>query len=238
MTGAPQLGQADMDEERLRAVLAEMAEATRRMLTERDLRFQQRFEAQAEAISMARTAAEEAAAVARSTYVVKETAASLTAQVAGQRELTEAKFVTFRTLIDSQADKVALALAASKEAINKAEAAAEKARDRLADEMTQRFESVNEFRGQQKDVISTFMPRSEMESRLTALIEKIDTMTELRLTDMKLVREQVVIADSRLENRLQELERAASNMQGRLWALGVGIAAIVIVVNVALRFVT
>lgn len=214
-----------------------MAEAYHRTLTERDLRYQQRFEAQTEAIGTARKAAEDAAAMAASTYVVKEAMASVSARVEGMGALTDAKFVTFRTLIDSQAEKVALALAASKEAIDKAEASAEKARDRLADDLEQRFASVNEFRGQQKDVIATFIPRSEAEQRIAGCLEKIDAMTELRLADMKLVREQVILADSKLESRLLELERAASNMQGRLWALGTVIALVVIAVNIAVRFI-
>lgn len=78
--------------------------------------------------------------------------------------LTDAKFVTFRTLIDSQAEKVKLALDAAQTAIDKAEIANEKSRDRLAEDIKSRFESVNEFRGQQKDIIATFMPRAEFDA--------------------------------------------------------------------------
>lgn len=243
----------DMSVTALRVLLDEMAAANHRSLAERDLRFQQRFEAQAEAISMARSQAQDAAEVARATFVVKETMASVAAKVEGQTELTEAKFVTFRTLIDSQADKVALALAASKEAIDKAEAAAEKARDRLADDMAQRFESVNEFREQQKDIIATFIPRKETEQRIAGLAdrteqlikgltEKIDTMTELRLTDLKLVREQVIIADAKLDDRLKTLEAANNHQQGRLgvWAIVITfmITVVVVSVNVILALAT
>jgi hypothetical protein len=49
------------------------------------------------------------------------------------------------------ADKaVAAAMAAAEKAVTKAEVAAEK-----------RFDAVNEFRGQQKDLLGTFLPRSE-----------------------------------------------------------------------------
>lgn len=141
-------------------------------------------------------------------------------------ELTDAKFVTFRTLVDSQADKVALALAAAKEAIDKAETATEK-----------RFDSVNEFRAQLSDQAGTFYPRKEAEQRLTDLREKIEIMTELRLADMKLVREQVILADAKLEERLMRLEHGNANMQGRMWALGVAMTLVIVLVNLAVRFI-
>ena len=65
-----------------------------------------------------------------------------------------------------QADKaVQAALLAAEKAVNKAETAAEK-----------RFESVNEFRAQLADQASTFMPRTEAESRSAALAEKTDDL--------------------------------------------------------------
>lgn len=72
--------------------------------------------------------------------------------------LTEAKFVTYRTLIDSQADKVALALDASEKAITKAEIATDK-----------RFESMNEFRQSLSDLSGTMATRREMEASVTEL---------------------------------------------------------------------
>jgi|SRR6476646_172342 len=57
------------------------------------------------------------------------------------------------------------ALVAAKEAVIKAEVAAEK-----------RFESVNEFRAQLSDQATTFMPRVEAEQRLRALAEKLDDL--------------------------------------------------------------
>lgn len=37
-------------------------------------------------------------------------------------------------------------------------------------------------------------------------------------------------------DRIDKLEKANDNMQGRLWALGAGIAIVVVVINVILRF--
>lgn len=57
-----------------------------------------------------------------------------------------------------------LSLQSSEKAILKAESANEK-----------RFESVNEFRAQQADMIQTFSRKDESETRFTGLIEKIES---------------------------------------------------------------
>jgi hypothetical protein len=66
--------------------------------------------------------------------------------------LTDAKFVTQRVMMESQAEKVALALAAADKAISKSEQATEK-----------RFESVNEFRKTLSDQAANFISRREFE---------------------------------------------------------------------------
>lgn len=80
-------------------------------------------------------------------------------------KLNDAKFVTYRALIDSQAEKVALALTASEKAITKAETAAEK-----------RFESVNEFRGQLTDQAATFITRREFEQWRDSTQERVNEL--------------------------------------------------------------
>ena len=68
---------------------------------------------------------------------------------------------------------VADALAAAEKAVIKAESASEK-----------RFESVNEFRNTLKDQAATFITRTEVESRLTGLdqrIAKLDTETSAHI---------------------------------------------------------
>ncbi len=66
--------------------------------------------------------------------------------------LHDAKFDLLRALIDSQQDKVAIALASADRAVLKAETATER-----------RFESVNEFRAQLTDQAATFITRREFE---------------------------------------------------------------------------
>lgn len=69
---------------------------------------------------------------------------------------------TLKHLVES----MAAALLAAKEAVEKAERAAEK-----------RFESVNEFRSQLADQAASFMPRSEAEALIRGSTEKIDALT-------------------------------------------------------------
>lgn len=103
----------------------------------------------------------------------------LSQQVSALSALTDAKFVTFRTLIDSQAEKVALALTAADKAVMKSETATEK-----------RFEGVNEFREQLRDQAATLASRREVESGEAALNAQIEVLrgrlTEItRRMDMK-----------------------------------------------------
>lgn len=66
---------------------------------------------------------------------------------------------------EAQEKAVASALQAAKEAVAKAEIAAEK-----------RFDSVNEFRAQLSDQAGTFMPRLEAEQRIAQQAEKLDAL--------------------------------------------------------------
>jgi len=69
---------------------------------------------------------------------------------------------------EGQEKAVNAALTAAKEAVAKAENAAEK-----------RFDSVNEFRGQLSDQARTFMPRPESEQRMQTLDDKIAAVTKV-----------------------------------------------------------
>lgn len=70
---------------------------------------------------------------------------------------------------DAQALAVAAALAAAEKATTKAEGAAER-----------RFEAVNEFRGQQQDIISTFMPRAEADLAMANVQKQLDEIKGTR----------------------------------------------------------
>jgi hypothetical protein len=73
-------------------------------------------------------------------------------------------------VITARQDKaVADALTAAKEAVAKAEIAAEK-----------RFDAANEFRGQLSDQAATFMPRSEAEQIIEQLAQKVNALEKAR----------------------------------------------------------
>ena len=93
---------------------------------------------------------------------LEATLADLRRQIASLSELTDAKFVTFRTLVDSQAEKVALALAAADKAVTKAETAFEK-----------RLEAINEFRAVLTDQQHRLITREEVVQRTDALAARL-----------------------------------------------------------------
>lgn len=158
--------------------------------------------------------------------------------------LTDAKFVTYRTLIDSQAEKVALALDATKEAIGKAEVATSKAIDKESSANADRFASVNEFRQQLNDQARTFMPRTEAiqlseqaTARLRELAELIPTLS---------TRTEVQVMADRYSERIGELNDRMNRSEGQgqgakdnrsgiyaaIAAVGVLITIVVVVANV------
>lgn len=132
------------------------------MLAEKDKRDEQRFRAQAEAIATALASANRVQDQLGATSSLRAEVAEVRTLVQAQGALTDAKFVTYRALIDSQAEKVALALASSDKAVGKAEIATEK-----------RFESVNEFRQTLSDQTSTFPSRVELQ----ALAERVSDLS-------------------------------------------------------------
>jgi hypothetical protein len=168
-----------------RELIASQIGELHRRLDEADLRYQQRFDAQTHALDTAMAAAgravEAALAAAEKAVTKTELAAAkqfdevaalaprlqeLAQQLVALDRLTDAKFITFRTLIDSQAEKVALALASVDKAVTKAETATER-----------RFESVNEFRQTLTDQAATFATRDQFETQRSATTERIQELT-------------------------------------------------------------
>lgn len=127
--------------------------------------------------------------------------------------LTDAKFVTYRTLIDSQAEKVALALEATEKAIGKAETATTKAIDKAEAANDARFASVNEFRQQLNDQARTFMPRTEAVQLAGQATQRIRELTEAAPT-MATKLELQAMTD-RLSERIAELADRMNRTEGR-----------------------
>jgi len=135
--------------------------------------------------------------------------ARLQERLDGLDRLTDAKFVTFRTLVDSQADKVALALASADKAVTKAEIATEK-----------RFEAVNEFRAQLTDQAARFITRETFDARIKGIEQSKNSSPES------------------FAARIDAVEKAIDRQQGRGaglqagWGyLVAGIGVIVLIVN-------
>ncbi len=144
--------------------------------------------------------------------------------------LTEAKFVTYRTLIDSQADKVALALDASEKAITKAEIATDK-----------RFHSMNEFRKALADLSSTMATRREMEASVTEL-KGITTENNKQISELRSRLDVGPAGLSTLQNqystmqgRTQGSDITMSKIYGAIGAVGAVLGILVLLANGVLR---
>lgn len=119
-------------------------------------------------------------------------------------------------------EETRLALDSADKAISKSEAATEK-----------RFNSVNEFRAQQADIIQTFARKDEINQRLSGLSEKIDTLQNLASTALprteydrahtdlaerviqveKAITEKLEVQTKALENRIALLQSQLANIE-------------------------
>jgi hypothetical protein len=128
-------------------------------------------------------------------------------QIGSVDRITDAKFVTFRTLIDSQAEKVALALAAADKAVSKAEVATEK-----------RFEGVNEFRAALND-----------QTRLQVTTDKFDSVIDG-------LNGRIRSLETRIEKAEGQGLGARENKTGIYAAIAAAVGLLAIVVFVANMF--
>jgi hypothetical protein len=110
-------------------------------------------------------------------YAQEKDVAILMAKVDAIADLMEAKFVTFRVLVESQAEKVALALAVSEKAILKAEEATAKAIDKAEEAGNNRFAAINEFRQSLSAQQSTFITRLEVDAAIGRGNERISEVS-------------------------------------------------------------
>lgn len=159
---------SDWTVETLRQLLVALLADQARLLEEMDRRYQQRFEAQAAAIDAALAAANRAMDQMGTTNDLSEAVVEVRAGTAALTAMIDARFATYRALIEAQAERMAYGLASSDKAVQKAETATER-----------RFESVNEFRAQLTDQAATFIPRAEAEQRIRQNAEKIDALAEV-----------------------------------------------------------
>jgi len=142
---------------------------------------------------------------------------SIDEKVIALDKYTEAKFVTYRTLIDSQADKVALALEASEKAIDKAEVATDK-----------RFHSMNEFRKALTDLSDGMATRREVEAAVAEL-KSITAESNKQLAELRSRLDVGPAGLSSLQNQYASLKGQAAGSDitiGKIYAAVGAVGAI------------
>ena len=98
-------------------------------------------------------------------------------------------------------------------AISKAEQAVARALDAAMAANDKRFDAVNEFRATLADAAARFATQATVIALEKALVDKINERAESNRA------------------RIDRLEKDASNMAGRLWALGVGLGLLIVVLQ-------
>lgn len=144
---------------------------------------------------------------------------SASSTLTGLRALMDARFQATELLVQSQADKVALALTASDKAVTKAEISTEK-----------RFEAHDQFRAEVAERTKHFVPRAEFDAQRGGLTEKVDTLqvTVSHLMPRQEAEARWSLMTKQLEDRfssmtktVDELRLAGASQVGR----GVGLNA-------------
>lgn len=140
-------------------------------------------------------------------------------RIASLDRLMEARFVTHRAMMDAQARQVELALNAAQTAIDKSDIADEKARNRLAEELRDRFKSVNEFRGALTDAAANNVTRAEYEQFRQTYAEQHIILRDQHAKEL---------AD--LKGRLDRAEGRSGGV-GQVWGVIVAVVGIAIAVG-------
>lgn len=87
--------------------------------------------------------------------------------------------------------------------------------------------AMNEIRKQLNDQARTFAS-SEITDSLKERLVSLERTSVERFSAKEVV--------DGIDKRLDVIEKANANFQGRLWAMGVGISAVVIMINIAIKF--
>lgn len=130
-----------------------------------------------------------------------------TSDEAGRVALVAQK-TAMQAALESAEKAVNVALITAERAVNKAEVAAEK-----------RFESVNEFRSQLADQVTTFIPRAEADVRIGAVASALA--------------DHVAAADAQFKEIRAGLDTMRGNIAGTQRAVTVGIAVLALLVTIA-----
>ena len=156
-------------------------------------------------------------------------------RVASLSDLMDAQFVTHRTLLDSQAAQVSIALEAADKAIQKADTATEK-----------RFDGVNEFRASLADQARSFVSaelfnsqfeqsridRGHLREDINAV--RLDLASRVTATDLESAKNVALVKADDLQERISALRQAQSRTIGI--AIGISFALSLISTLVAIVF--
>lgn len=118
----------------------------------------------------------------------------------------------FHSHLDQVTEETKAALAASDKAISKAEAATEKALDKVAKEIDTRFSGVNEFRKALSDQTATFVPRKEIEGMVSRAEEKINVLSGV--VRALVPRAEVESAHARTDDQIRNLNDRLTRIEG------------------------
>jgi chromosome segregation ATPase len=91
-----------------------------------------------------------------------------------------------------------------------------------------RLEGMNELRAQINSERGSYLSRAEYDAKHEALAHAVDALERSMIA-------KIDNAERTLASRIASLENAQANMAGRLWAVGVGLTIMVVVINVALK---
>lgn len=113
-------------------------------------------------------------------------------------------------------------------------AALDKATALAASAVEKRLESMNEFRQQLNDQASHFVTRVEIDDKMNAATATHGEY-DRRLQMLEQKKLDVTVHEA-LDMRLQAVEQATANIQGRMVAIGASIGAFTVLIEVALHF--
>ena len=127
--------------------------------------------------------------------------------------------VSLRDYVDMRINdlqkQLELHIAAIQQQLDRRIVDANHATDLARQQMDKRLEGMNEFRQQLSEQANRFITREEVQAKQDAYIPAINEN----------------------QRRLSLLETTQANMQGRMWAIGVGFTIITVAINIALHFI-
>jgi len=163
------------------------------------------------------------------TRIVNETK-RLDEIIAGKSSSSDMSLKMSRETIDAELASIRDALKLQSDFITHQFQFINKTMDNATVALDKRLEGMNEFRRQISDISVQFISRSDVDSTVKYLTERLGS-NENSISGC-ITRAELVAQLSALGDRVAALEKFSNNMQGRMWV----IAVVMVIVEVALRF--